>query len=318
LQQYDASKEVSKEGPVSAAKEDTKEVGESVRGMAKTLSLSNKTVHIVSSVSKSTCDFGSTEYALFIDGKDNGTRLAYGRGFITQVEGAWKYAQETLGTEITGQYLKSLHKKAFGNRKYSLGHMTHRLSCLSFVDEKLKQELLVDLPPNILDVKLNPNGSINTIFKKHFNQSEITKHLEEIALQYNNDQREARNAHQKLRHLAKFLRSLAWLHPFPDGNGRLRNLVLQRELRRLQLGCGAMMFNNNADIYFESSMVFVQKILEGIAAAKHALEHRQNPWHDAAWKHAHLRAFPLHSSLGECRHRFLERQHSKDILFSTQ
>jgi len=324
LQQYEVSKEVSKEGPASAAKEDTNEAGELVRVMHKKLSLSNETVHIDSSVSNSTCDFGSTKYALFIDGKDNGTRLAYGHGFITRVEGAWKYAQETLGTKITEQYLKSLHEKAFPENKSKYRptkqHMNGRLSCLSLADENLKEELLVDLPLNILDVNRNPNGSIHTILQKGFGEPELKKHLAEIALQYNNDQQEAGDAPHQLRNLAKFLRSLAWLHPFTNGNGRLRNLILQRELRRLQLGCGAMMFNNNADIYFESSMVFVKKILEGIAVAKHALKHRQNPWHDAAFVHAHLRAFPLHSSLAECRRRSLAAhpEEKKDILYSSQ
>jgi len=95
----------------------------------------------------------------------------------------------------------------------------------------------------------------------------------------------------KLQALAAFLRGIAWLHPFLDGNGRFRTLLLQHEIRRLNFGPGAYMFNNNRDIFFESGAIYMAKIIEGIELAKEHWETGSNPWLDKEIVEKHLTRF---------------------------
>lgn len=72
--------------------------------------------------------------------------------------------------------------------------------------------------------------------------------------------------------IADLMRHLAWMHPLSDRNGRSRLLLLQFELRRNNIGCGTMMYNNNKNIYFDSLDVYVAKIQEGIKMYNRAQE----------------------------------------------
>lgn len=106
---------------------------------------------------------------------------------------------------------------------------------------------------------------------------------------------------QQLHALAKFMRAMAWLHPFTDANGRFRNLLMQREIKRLGLGCGAMMYNNNRDIYFTNTSTYARKIEEAISVANDAREAERasdrnkpavNPWLDPVRVARHGTRFP--------------------------
>merc|ERR1712146_462172 len=80
--------------------------------------------------------------------------------------------------------------------------------------------------------------------------------------------------------LVSFTRSFAFLHPFSNGNGRLRNILLQRELRRLGIACGTMMFNYNKDAFVDGFSRQVSKIKEGIRMFDEAVASGKNPWLD--------------------------------------
>lgn len=254
------------------------------------------------------CDFGPLWYGLFIDGRDsNHGALAYGRDYIERMRAAWNHMQLSISQELKLQDVIDLHEVACprdGIRDNGLKVMVE-LPCMhSIKNDDLKKALLIDLPEDIVDVKFNDRGSIDSILTKTFTRDEVIKHLASIIGEYNREQRRAQQQHQKLKILAGFLRSLAWLHPFSDGNGRTRTLVLQHELRRLDLGCGAMMFNNNADIYFDTTDTYVRKLWEGQDAAAFALLHGQNPWIDSSRRASHREAFPVAGELWWCAFRF--------------
>eukprot|EP00931_Biecheleriopsis_adriatica_P003317 TRINITY_DN10480_c0_g3_i1.p1 TRINITY_DN10480_c0_g3~~TRINITY_DN10480_c0_g3_i1.p1 ORF type:complete len:230 (-),score=49.82 TRINITY_DN10480_c0_g3_i1:174-863(-) len=91
----------------------------------------------------------------------------------------------------------------------------------------------------------------------------------------------------RLQALAWLLRNLAFLHPLGDKNGRSRLCLLQYELRRLGIGRGTFMYNNNKDIYFEPVAVYVLKLREGISMYKRAATTKSNPWADVTQQKLH-------------------------------
>lgn len=99
---------------------------------------------------------------------------------------------------------------------------------------------------------------------------------------------------QRLEILGTFLRQLAWLHAWRNGNGRTRTLVLQRELRCLGIAPGAIMYNNNRDIFFIDNVTYMGKIREGIRMATIAIHSNLtvNPWTSKHRVATHLQEFP--------------------------
>ncbi|CAJ1427052.1 unnamed protein product [Effrenium voratum] len=90
--------------------------------------------------------------------------------------------------------------------------------------------------------------------------------------------------------LSSLLKGLALLHPLPDRNGRSRLLLLQRELRRLNLACGTMNYNNNNN---DSVETYTLKLREGIAMYEEAAASQRNPWLDPTKAAKHLTTFPV-------------------------
>jgi len=112
---------------------------------------------------------------------------------------------------------------------------------------------------------------------------------------YNQRVREAGTSEELLEVLADLLRNLAFLHPLHDRNGRSRMLLLQFELRRLRLGCGTLMFNNNKNIYFDTPEAFVAKIKEGMQVYEEAQASgfESNPWESVPTLYRHFSKFPM-------------------------
>lgn len=100
--------------------------------------------------------------------------------------------------------------------------------------------------------------------------------------------------------LMKFTRSFAFLHPFENGNGRLRNMLLQRELRRLGLACGTMMFNYNKDAFVDGHERYSAKVKEGIEWFDWAIQNQKNPWLDNSTVAAHQEKFETLNGLEKC------------------
>jgi len=100
--------------------------------------------------------------------------------------------------------------------------------------------------------------------------------------------------------LGIFSRRFGLLHPFREGNGRLRNFLVQRELRRLGLACGAMMYNFNKDVFVDGHERYLGKLKEGIAVFQEAIKTRVNPWALEGAAERHKLQFPGLRGLEEC------------------
>jgi len=160
------------------------------------------------------------------------------------------------------------------------------------------------------DKRKGNDGCPKEIHTRPFSSSgEVQQELDKLTAQYLkslkdlaiNDpaslQKPLTQDHPTLQVLVTFLRSVAWLHPFQDGNGRFRTLLLQHEIRRLGLGPGAYMYNNNRDIFFESSSTYAAKIVEGVTLAKQNWKSEVNPWVDSTVVQRHMDRF---QASGQC------------------
>eukprot|EP00747_Dinoflagellata_sp_TGD_P184827 gnl/TRDRNA2_/TRDRNA2_40838_c0_seq2.p1 gnl/TRDRNA2_/TRDRNA2_40838_c0~~gnl/TRDRNA2_/TRDRNA2_40838_c0_seq2.p1 ORF type:complete len:335 (-),score=26.85 gnl/TRDRNA2_/TRDRNA2_40838_c0_seq2:167-1171(-) len=260
------------------------------------------------------------EWSYFIDGKDaaKGPK-AYGQTYYDNMMVALK----SLGdNELTTESFMALRDKTPGilnlRNTTCFGAMCRVMlelpTCIrAMVNNSVKQEILADLPVGLVNVSYaneSQQGVIQEMSLNVMNDVTIRKHLDGIFRKYNSDLQHANThthaqtgsvetKHQLLTSIARMLRSLAFLHPFIDGNGRIRLLVLQQEIRRLKLGCGAVMFNNNADIYFGTTETYVAKISEGIRMANKfdRTADFRNPWLEERARREHLERFPIPEGL---------------------
>jgi len=117
------------------------------------------------------------------------------------------------------------------------------------------------------------------------------KLFKELIHEYNQDIKTKVTDEEKLARLATYLKEFAFLHPWGNGNGRFRTMMMNREVRRLGLGCGAMMYNNNKDLYYLKKETYVEKLQEGIAMYHSAVKTGTSPWVDEAVVAAHKERF---------------------------
>jgi len=242
----------------------------------------------------SSCEFGDLDWSMFIDGEfaRDGAQ-AFGPEFTRDILKAWHELQHLSGP-IDAQNLREIHRVAChqgdlrdpGQQVYpQLYECTNGKHLLN----GSAAQLMEDLPEGVVKVGRSSDGSIEQLQPRQvLDSSEIMTLLDQIVQSYN----ENLPVRGSLESLSVFLRSLAWLHPFADCNGRTRILLLQRELRRLKLGCGAFMYNNNVNIYVSTTEEFKQSILEGIDMAQRSLSLGANPWDNLAVEKHHLN-FPL-------------------------
>jgi hypothetical protein len=175
----------------------------------------------------------------------------------------------------------------------------------------VKQELVKDLPADLLDISYaaSPKSShatkkaIESISTKVLVAGIAKTNLRLLLDRYHASVRSASERAQKdkdeealqgkkLWALALLMRSLAWLHPFQQCNARVRTVLLQRELRHLQLGCGAMMYSNGPDLFFSTTAVYARKIVEGLKMAMLANQTGENPWLQEEHIQEHQTRFP--------------------------
>jgi len=123
------------------------------------------------------------------------------------------------------------------------------------------------------------------------NKTVMVHRLQTLFEKYNIKLAESSNKDDTLRALAYLLQNLAFLHPLGDKNGRSRLCLLQYELRRLGIGRGTFMYNNNKDIYFEPLDVYVEKIRGGISMYERAATTKSNPWLDDHEQKHHQETF---------------------------
>jgi hypothetical protein len=233
-------------------------------------------------------EFGDLEWALQIDGALADARGCHALGpeFEKAFE-ALRYTLKELGSaEIGLEMIQKINDlsghKGFRTFEVPLGD--HAPACFAGMSCDKKKEILQGLPTQLCAVQATSECSVQIIMPKKAEdlQGGVEGQLKSIINDYNNAMRHAVSSHSiKISILALFLRSFAWLHPFGDHNGRARTILLQHEIRRHGLGRGAVMYNNNRDVYFISASTYAAKIEEGIHMADRMFAEKKNPWLDA-------------------------------------
>lgn len=127
--------------------------------------------------------------------------------------------------------------------------------------------LIEDVPKEYL--KVTKGHRCGGMFSKfnfmHKSTEQVNTMLEKALDKYYADVEKLTDKDAKLNRLASFLRNdIVFIHPWRNGNGRFRAMMTQRELRRLNIACGAFMFNNNHDIYYMTTKTYFEKLKEGI------------------------------------------------------
>merc|ERR1719189_2886660 len=130
---------------------------------------------------------------------------------------------------------------------------------------------------------------------------------------YNHGVAGAATTDDLLVNLARLLRDIAFIHPLSGRNCRSRNLILQYELRRLNIACGAMLYNFGKNIYFDPLETTILKIKEGIQVFQEASQEgfAENPWTRQATIDRHFDRFPLRdtdAALLDCWRQFCAPQ----------
>lgn len=273
------------------------------------------------------CNLEKVRWGMFIDGKDaHRGEDAYGQAFSNRMQqGLDLILNASNDEEISVERILYFQSIVCGKpfRNPNSKNMVE-LPCLHGVhDTDFKRNILADLPAEIVDVHyLEDAEGRQTLdwmgVRNGLSMDDIKTHMKHMIDTYNKVKigktSSQPSSKDKMIALAKFLRSLAWLHPFEDCNGRTRNLLLQKELRRLDLGCGAMMFNNNADIYVSTTETYVAKIEEGLSILSRAIKSDMNPWaQDNVAKQAHITKFPVSEQLKTCVEKFQRNQKSVDL-----
>lgn len=250
-------------------------------------------------------EYGELAWGLVIDGHDADKGPHAYHGF-TDALGSLNFVLEQAGDDdLTMELILDIHRHCCSMFHFR-DHDQIPLSdwgpgCFKSMGCQARLDATETIPPSLVSIKIEPGGCpvLYALPKVMHNESEIMGGLQMILNTYNEASRLAppQDKPQQTLILARFLKQLAWLHPFRDGNARLRTLIAQREIRHRGVGRGAFMYNNNRDVYFISDETYAAKIDEGIQMADLARETHQNPWTDHAHVKAHLDKFP---SPGNC------------------
>merc|ERR1719240_2037210 len=163
------------------------------------------------------------------------------------------------------------------------------------------KKMIDDVPKTLWDIKNGTNALLaknenacpgyKHVLLKPKSVSQTQKLFKKYLDEYNADMEKLTEKTDQLDRLASFLKDYTFLHPWGNGNGRFRTLMLNHEVRRLGLGCGTFMYNNNKDLYFITKTLYRQKIEEGIEMYNKAMATGQSPWLDEAVVEKHKQRF---------------------------
>lgn len=248
-------------------------------------------------------EFENLEWALLIDGKDAQKGCnAYGHGFWPAFDALDLALQRFGNLELNLTLVEQLMCCGTyrGDKVVPLADFAP--DCFRSMSCKTKKDIFADVLPELIHITSSENCPAEIALPAHPTAKNT---LRDILDNYNVDMRKAMEnsfdswqeiVEGKILILTRFLRNLAWLHPLKNGNGRLRTILLQHEVRRCGLGRGAAMFNNNRDVFFINSSTYAAKIKEGIHMADKMFAEKQNPWLNKTNVEAHIRMFPTPSS----------------------
>lgn len=238
-------------------------------------------------------------WGVFVDGRDASKGMNfYGEEFRMGADKVLRevYQEAKKGAE-PGMELFLLIAKLYGEEYVETNkpHQSHAvLKCLrESLNQEEREAILEDI------IVWNKDLSVANATKK--------EHTTMIFEEYNKKQQTANGHDEKLKALAFLMHNLAFDHALQDHNGRSREAILQYELRRLNLACGTLLFNNNRDMQFNTPAQTVQKLQEGIDMYNMWEGTKQNPWTDENIK-KHEAAFPVKPELLTC---FAEKYQAK-------
>jgi len=251
-------------------------------------------------------DFGDLNWALVIDGKDakNGRDVFKGIDFDKVLNDGLPFVLGSHGVEeqLTLEHAEDIHKHCCKwpyRRKHSRP-LCFLAACFKDMDCESQLRAISDVPDDLLEItwadKEADGKRCPEIVQSRAAREDTTARtiLRRLIGEYNESLAKLGSFASealKLKALATFLRNIAWGHVFDDGNGRFRTLLLQHEVRRLGLGLGAFMFNNNRDVFFNDADTYTSKIQEGLDMAHIAIQTNTNPWLDDQNVQKHLETF---------------------------
>jgi len=246
-------------------------------------------------------EFGKLMWGMVIDGKDatSGPHAYDKHGFQRVLESLDYVLKDTGNDDLTMSLIEDIHHRCCKGFSYRNSHMQpladHGCDCFQSMECQARLDAIVTIPANFSSLRTDKSDcSLTCALPKKMIREEIQENFNIILDEYNEASKLAyhKGKKEKTLVLAKFLRQFAWLHPFKDGNGRFRTLMLQREIRHRNIARGAFMYNNNRDVFFITDEVYASKIEEGIQMASLALETNLNPWIDKEHVATHFNKFP--------------------------
>eukprot|EP00746_Dinoflagellata_sp_MGD_P135789 gnl/MRDRNA2_/MRDRNA2_69837_c0_seq1.p1 gnl/MRDRNA2_/MRDRNA2_69837_c0~~gnl/MRDRNA2_/MRDRNA2_69837_c0_seq1.p1 ORF type:complete len:375 (+),score=62.54 gnl/MRDRNA2_/MRDRNA2_69837_c0_seq1:111-1235(+) len=156
-------------------------------------------------------------------------------------------------------------------------HSDLKKSCRrASLDPKIAEQQLRDLDPHVYDAQGNRHPEPT-------NQEDIYKerlgHLQRYLDDYNQKiiQLPPDDHVNRLKALAKLKWRMAWLHAFCDGNGRTRELVIQRELCRLGYH-PVVSFDNNGELFYQTLPMIEDQLVESFFLWEDAYAFNCIPW----------------------------------------
>jgi len=124
--------------------------------------------------------------------------------------------------------------------------------------------------------------------------------LEKLLVEYNQAIADSKDDEDKLIAVANMSKTFMWIHPMGSGNGRLHSVLVQREVRRLGLGCGLFMFNQNKDAFVDTVLDMRDKLKEGLAMYEKSVASGKNAWLEKVHVDEHFARHKLPESLKKC------------------
>jgi hypothetical protein len=273
----------------------------------------------------------SAFWAVLIDGKDakEGPHVYdWDHQFFSKMTSSLSAMYKKEGTsqgkkKLSQKLVETMHRTVFVNEagdkpgKYDsnvggggiMPQCTNHMSCddVKSLLQYTPKELFIVKPKNEEQVQYNKHKS-NKGCPRGLKPAILGAEKKEVMLgqmisQYNHGVEKAgENKTAALHELVKFVRIFAMMHPFPNGNGRVKNLILQREIRRLGIACGTMMYNYNKDVLVDGFPRHVRKVEEGIRVFDEtvAAKGTENPWLDEKTVDRHKQDFDVIPGLDKC------------------
>jgi len=233
-------------------------------------------------------------WGLYIDGRDaHKGKGAYGKEYGKAVKPVFDmiYAKAEEKQE-PGMELFTEIAKENGEHFHLVGTVHHLTGAVRKCLGKYPKEQFHEIMSDVMTLDEN--------FKFAGSKGE---QLTTLFAEYNRRQNlatEEGNKEEQLRTIAFLVLNLAFAHPLMDHNGRSRLLLTQHELRRLNLGCGTFMYNNNRDMTFNTLNETAGKIKEGMLMYNIWEETGVNPWTDKKMQKKHRQDFARNKKVKAC------------------